>query len=280
MLFIKATPSGDTLQTAYKYSGDFYPIFDFFKQGSYYKALARENIYSLSSILTLDSVLNIISSDPIPYQISNCMTGKPISDTSMYISGNGIFGIASDDIGIIKINNPNTLSLSNHLGMLSDTVDYGGADQSMDFIDANNIFVAGTSNIDLTYGYYSSAPAWYNLSNLDSSLNIRWTKYYFGDACYVLRNVTATSDGGVILSGTRYDYNNPGNKLDICILKVDQDGLYTGLEEKPLVKAHDAILYPNPGRENITITIRPTDKWRYIYLIRYAGAGGTFRNNN
>jgi hypothetical protein len=271
MLFITATPSGDTLQSVYKYSGDYYPIFDFFNQGANYKALARENIYSLSSILTLDSSLNIISSYPIPYQISNCMTGKPISDTSMYIAGNGIDGVAGNDIGIVKLNSPNTLSLSNHFGMAGDTVDYGGADQSMDFIDPNNIFVAGTSNIDLTYGYYSTAPAWYNLSNLDSLLNIRWTKYYFGDACYVLRNVTATPDGGVILSGTRYDYENPGNKLDICILKVDHNGLFTGLEENPQAKAHDAIVYPNPGIEYLNIQSGPQITGAEFYLFDVNG---------
>jgi hypothetical protein len=198
------------------------------------------------------------------------MTGIPLSDTTMYISGNGIYGEAKYDIGIISLKAPNSMLISNHLGMAVDTVDYGGADQSMDFIDPNNIFVAGTSNIDLTYGYYSSASSWYLLSNLDSALNIRWTKYYFGDGCYVLRNVTAISDGGAMLTGTRYDYLDPENKLDIYIIKVDQEGLFTSIVENQFITAHDAIIYPNPGIDYLILQSGPqiTDAEFYLFDIQ------------
>ena len=266
LLFIETTSTGDTIRTKYHYPGGFHPIYDFIKQGDYYKALAIIDDISLSDIVSMDSVFNVISTSPVPYQISNCMTAKPITDTTMYVSGCGIYGAADSDIGIIKISDPNTLIFENHIGKIGDTVDYGGADRSMDFIDKNHIFLAGTSNIDLYYGTYSAMPSWYVLSSLDSMLNVRWVKYYYGDACYVLRSVVATADGGAILTGSRYDYKDPANKLDIYILKVNQDGIYTSVDD-PVVVSHDAIIYPNPGGDYFNIQSGPQidGAWFVLY---------------
>jgi hypothetical protein len=129
----------------------------------------------------------------------------------------------------------------------------GGADISMDFITKTNILVGGTSNVNVYNPYHSNSFSWYSLSCFDSLLNLKWTKYYGGDSYYFLRSIIATKDGGALLSGTRYDYLNPDNEVDVYVLKVDSTGIYTIIDETTDIELREAIVYPNPSRETLNI---------------------------
>lgn len=103
-----------------------------------------------------------------------------------------------------------------------------------------------------------SIDSWFFLNKLDSNLEVQWQKFYGGDANYMLWNLIATQDGGCLMAGTRYDYITQTNLRDIIIIKVDSSGLVTGIGEEPVgITAHDAVVYPNPGDDNLKVRSGP-----------------------
>jgi len=255
LFFMASSLDGDSITSKYMYSGDFYPLYDILQQGVYYKALSKVSIDSWTQILTLDTNFNAIYFAPVPDDMINCMSAKLNNDTSLFICGNIMDGAGANKVGILKSDRNNNAVTKTYLGK-EGIVNYAGAIHCIDFIEKNHIFVTGTSNVDLNNGPYSSKPSWYLLSSLDSLLNVRWTKYYGGDVCYLMRSIVATTDGGAIMAGTRYDYQHPENKMDIFVIKVNQDGIYTSTEE-PIAASHDAIICPNPGHDYLEIRSGP-----------------------
>ena len=98
--------------------------------------------------------------------------------------------------------------------------------------------------------------SWFSLTNMDSSLNVRWEKFYGGNAYYVLWGTKATTDGGCLMYGSIYDSATQVNERDIYVIKVNKNGLLGGIDNKsPIV--HDAIVYPNPGSDHLIIESGP-----------------------
>jgi hypothetical protein len=84
----------------------------------------------------------------------------------------------------------------------------------------------------------------------DSLLNLRWERFYGGDAYYVMSNLIATQDGGCLIGGWRFDYqNSTEDQTDIFLLKLNSEGLLTGHAEMPEFQMREAIVYPNPGNQ-------------------------------
>jgi len=250
---IETTLNGDTLRSKYLYSGHTFFVHDIFQFNGLYSILAFINGSSLSQIVRVDTNFNIASLDSIPHDFNNCISGKISDDNRYYLAGNVPVGLPSRDIGVMLLDENNQPLRFANVGKPADTIDFGGAQQSMDFINSNTIFIGGISNVDVNIPYYSPIKSWYSLYCFDSLLNLKWTKFYGGDAYYFLFHVVATSDGGAILSGTRYDSNTPDNKLDIYILKVDENGLITSTSDMPPLTVSEAIVYPNPGSTQLTI---------------------------
>jgi hypothetical protein len=79
-------------------------------------------------------------------------------------------------------------------------------------------------------------------------------KYYSGNMNYMCTVVTATNDGGCIISGSAYDWqNNPPEDVNVWIKKVFPEDIITDAEETPDPSDSDIIVYPNPGSDQITI---------------------------
>ena len=253
LYFMKTSMEGDSVTARYELSGNGPILFDLIESNSKYLGFVRGfSTHSYSQILTLDKTFNILVVDTLPMKIDNCMTAKINNDNSYYLTGNHYDEESGRKI-IVTLFDQNNSPLVSYLTGKNDTANMGGADISMDFITKANILVGGTANFDIYNPYYSSMATWYSLSSFDSSLNLRWTKYYGGDAYYVLRSIVATTDGGALLSGTRYDYLDPDNFLDVYIVKVDSAGLYTSIDENPGIRVHEAIVYPNPAHETLNI---------------------------
>jgi hypothetical protein len=211
--------------------------------------------YSSGQVLMIDSSLTVVGIDSIPFWVSLYNSMKRNNESSYYLSGNTHIN-GGYDYALMLLDTNNDCKKITILDQ-HDTVGYAGIIKSMDFINRNNIFLAGTSNFDLFYGRYGQQNSWYELSRFDSALNIRWTKYYGGDAYYVLQSVTATYDGGVLLAGTRYDYPTQSHQCDIFLIKVDENGLLTSNDHKQQPTVYDGIVYPNPGKDYLTIESGP-----------------------
>jgi hypothetical protein len=112
-----------------------------------------------------------------------------------------------------------------------------------------DIFVA--SNYDFSGGPFSGNYTYLYLAKLDADLNLIWEKYIGGDRYYSTSTVSATSDGGVIVSGYGYDNDFPETRGFAWICKFDADGIVGTGEYKVHVKA--ALIYPNPASGYIDI---------------------------
>jgi len=254
LVFLELTLSGDSIYGCYNLTGNSPLFYDIIEFDTTYLAFTHGFLdYPGDDILTLDQNFNILSVDSIPHRLERCLTAKKRNNTSIYLTGNYYFNSQSD-IGIELLNSEFKQIHFTYTGE-EDLRDYCGADQSMDFYFPDTIFTAGTKNIDPYEPYYSDYHSWYCLNNFDSALNLRWSKFYGGDAYYVLRYILATPDGGALLSGTKYDTSNPQNKLDIYIIKVDSCGLITGMTETKIPSGHQMVLFPNPGTDQCFVDL-------------------------
>jgi hypothetical protein len=177
------------------------------------------------------------------------------TDSSFYLVGDKLFTEPSHNLGFIKQYDPidTTGHLFNQWG-ISDTIDLPAVNNGIDFRNKDSIFIGGTRNIYL--GYYNPWPSWFIILQTDSLLNVRWERFYGGDAYYVMGKIIASKDGGCIIGGTRYDYQNvTEEKADIIVLKLNAEGLIVSNDETPYIEMHEAIVYPNPGTTEIKVRI-------------------------
>lgn len=207
-------------------------------------------------ILTLDYNLEVIGIDSLPGGLSMYYNSKVINNHQFVLTGKKttMFSPRTDQLGIFKLDTSFTVMNEYYLGP-EDTISYPGYLHNLDFIDSNNIYYGGTCNQAIAD--FSSNKSYYMLGNFDSSLNLKWQKYYGGDMYYTLWGLIATSDGGCLLLGSSYDHLTQDMERDIYIIKVDSNGVITSTDETRQVAIHDAIVYPNPGKDYLMIESGP-----------------------
>lgn len=121
---------------------------------------------------------------------------------------------------------------------------------SMDFYYPNSIFAAGTFDYDI--GVWVQHPSWIVIGKMDENLNLLIEKYIGGDAYYHFWTITATNDGGALITTTRYDYLSQDYEHDAYIIKLDSLELSVGHKEIE-GNIQEAFVYPNPATDYITI---------------------------
>ena len=209
---------------------------------------------SYHEIIKFDSSLNFISIDTIPWHLYLQLSVRIYDDSSYLLSGSkSITNSTLDDVGIIKLSNSDQLLAFNQFGKPPDTVNVPGVSDNIDFTTKNNIFLGGTSNFVVPPYPYQSENSWIMLNNLDSNLNLRWQKFYGGDAFYHLRGLLATDDGGCLMHAIRYDENTQFEETDVYILKVDSAGLLTSTGEGPHIPIQQLAIVPNPAWDFVSI---------------------------
>ncbi|MEA3504649.1 MAG: T9SS type A sorting domain-containing protein [Bacteroidota bacterium] len=124
-----------------------------------------------------------------------------------------------------------------------------GVFNGLSFIDNEHFYLGGSTHVNSTY---MPSPTYIMLNKLNTTLHKEWQKYYGGDARYVLYSMRATLDGGCIMTGTRYDWNIQNNERDIFIMKINENGVFTSVDEGDFQVA-EAIIYPNPGTDKLYI---------------------------
>lgn len=127
-----------------------------------------------------------------------------------------------------------------------DTISYPAWGRNFDYFDINNILFSWTKNFD---DLFQNMPSWIVLTKLDSNLNIIYDRYYGGDAMYSSYFIEATEDGGCIIAGIKYEYD--GYNYDLYIIKTDEDGLITSIEDNYFQSTINAEVYPNPCTDRI-----------------------------
>ncbi|MCF6170520.1 MAG: T9SS type A sorting domain-containing protein [Bacteroidales bacterium] len=121
----------------------------------------------------------------------------------------------------------------------------------VDYYYPDQIFAGGTHNSGAVWG---NQPTWFIIAKYNQELELIYERYIGGDANYWLYGIAATSDSGIIFSGTRYDYWEPVTKKKAIIIKLNPDGLLVGDEEVQAgIKVSKAIVYPNPGTAKLMV---------------------------
>jgi len=218
----------------------------------------------------LDTNFEIVNSYSVPLDLDFHNTIKLLNDTTLLITGNKIFPERDNerDLGLAKTDLSNNLIDHMYYGK-PDTVDYATVHSNLDFISENDIYYSGISNLNLSNPYFSHMPSWFVLNKIDSNLNLKWQKFYGGDACYFPWAILATQDGGCVMAGTRYDYKTQTNQeRDLYVLKVDGGGLITWSQGIP-INNQSTTVYPNPGTD--FFYVNTNNKKLYFELVNMNG---------
>jgi len=121
---------------------------------------------------------------------------------------------------------------------------------SLDYYYPNSIFLAGTFDWDV--GIWREHPSWIVIGKMDSDLNLFKETYVGGDAFYQFHTLIATSDGGVFLSASRYDFTTQDHERDAYLIKLDSIDVSVNIGE---VQCTSNIIkvFPNPADEYLTV---------------------------
>jgi hypothetical protein len=208
----------------------------------------------ITHLVSFDTDYNLLSVDSVPRLISNLMNAKWLSGTSYLLSGKKYYDNPwYCNMGILKLDTSDNVINENYFGLLPDTITYAGSLDHLDFRDPDTIFYSGTGNFTEDYPYQFE-PSWIIVNCLDSNLNLRWQTLYGGDAFYHSWEIYATSDGGCIVSASKFDYSAVPvvYDYDVVLLKYDCNGLLTSVGESEEL-SNSLLLYPNPGYDQIKI---------------------------
>ncbi len=236
-------------------------LIDYPKAYSHLKKI-DENTYWGLNLLTnkyeiFDSTFNIVGEQRVPESITANFGVKWDSDTSFYLMGDYL---PDNDHNLGFLHQPHYFDTTDYLFNSwgrADTVDFPAFTNGIDFRNKDSIFIGGTHNMPYALDPgQQPVPTWFVILQTDSLLNVRWERFYGGNANHLMNKLIATRDGGCLVSGTRYDYlNDPVPQTDIIVLKLNSEGLLVGNNELPETRMHEAIVYPNPVTDALQIRL-------------------------
>ena len=265
LIFLEINSNGDSIQSKYYTNGNplstdvqsiiclngQYKAF-VFGYGSYLPP------YSSSQILQLDANLNLVEVRAVPNHIEGYRSAEKINENMYFLTGKTFSTTTHYDVAIAKLNDSEGVIHYNTAGEPGYTPDYSAWMQCMSISNSNSIYSGGTGNYNGSFYSCNTVNKVLMLSNYDSLLNCRWTRFYGSDtACFTMSTLEATSDGGCIMGGMIYTPTRPENLLDAVIIKVNSLGLFTEMPEISKVQVHEAIVYPNPGFDIVNIQSGP-----------------------
>jgi hypothetical protein len=255
--YYKLNLSGDSL-TSHFYTND-YPIntaFDIIESQDclkYYSYVSHFTNYfgTPGQKLILNKNLDSLSIDSIPLEIFDFYSPTYINPNKILICGSRL-AEPPDDYALNVITTTEAGTLIDYNTFKRDSFrDHPAMYQGVS-INNTNIYVGGTSNLDYANPFFSTFDSWFHLIKVNPDLSPVWENWYGGDAYYFLYSILATSDGGCLMVGNRYDYEVQEQERDIYVVKVNSDGLIVWTQEIDPGQAMFSI-YPNPGKDLIQI---------------------------
>lgn len=197
----------------------------------------------------------------VPNDIHVYISSEWLNDSVIIITGNGEpQEIPSYSLSVLTTTMENTPIDYNHFKIEGDMRDHTAMYQGVSNND-NNIYVGGTSNFNYANPYFNTSDSWFHLIKVNPDLSPIWEYWYGGDAYYFLYSILATSDGGCLMVGNRYDYELQEQERDIYVVKVNSEGLIVWTQE---IQTDNSLftIYPNPG-ENLVKIKMPTGEFDF-----------------
>jgi hypothetical protein len=229
--------------------------------------------YYLSNMVELDYNFNITFEDSITNDLGRHNNIRKFNEQQYLLSGQIFPNTISDKnqlIAVEKLDKDYHAYNYQRVGpYLVDTVTYPAWVKNMDFVDTSNVFIGGTVNLAMYPN--SNQNSYLILANLDSELNKQWQYFYGLDKYYELHGILATQDGGCLMLATYFNFTENEYERDIILIKVDSNGLITGINQKPEFEISNAIIYPNPGIEYFNVQSGPQISGAEFYLFDVNG---------
>ena len=135
-----------------------------------------------------------------------------------------------------------------------------------DFYDIHKSYIAFVARVD-SLGAGNFNPT-LNLRSkimvvkMDTMGNVLWKRFYGGEQYYQPRGLIFNADGGILISGIRFDSTAAAKKgmpgiSESFILKLDSNGNYNsvGIIENNLKQLSLAIIHPNPVNTQIQVDL-------------------------
>lgn len=141
----------------------------------------------------------------------------------------------------------------------NDSIEIPAPFKSVAFTEDGYLYQCSNGNVIYPNSLYRSG-LHLIITKTDMDLNVVWQKRYLRDgSAYGVFTSSATTDGGFIVTGTRYNFN-VDNRLDIFVLKINADGT-VGTDEITVVD--EVKVYPNPSNNMFNIRMGVTMKQPY-----------------
>ena len=222
-------------------------------------------IYKLDSAF---NILNVYSMDAS--LVGDCNNAKWVNDSVIVFSGR-IRNVITNfwETKLLKFKIDTSIyywhyPLKDTVFAKNDSNNFIAKKNNIDFIDVNNIFLGSFVTKEYYGGYLSNDYSHLVLYKLDSALHVKWEKEYGGDAYYMLISITATQDGGCIMTGTRYDYLTQTEETDPFVIKVNSEGNINWVHNLPSTFMKVSV-YPNPGCDKLTVNNPPLNTSLVLY---------------
>jgi len=193
------------------------------------------------------------SLDPSPYfGYFTPFSSKLMPNGSLITAGRGVVSESEHTYRYVTIMKYDSLFNPLYMQNLTnpDTNSRGAEVVAVDYYDPSCIYVAGVHNLQ---GITGNSPSWIYVAKMNDTLGIEFEKYIGGDDYYWTFSVTATKDGGVLLTSTRGEVSAPMYHHGMYIIKLDSTGCFVGLPENSTIQIKDVLVYPNPGKEKLMV---------------------------
>lgn len=266
--FMKLDSNFDTVRTyrsGYMLGSQYIDDFMFSKDGSQIYVFGTSFI-SLpygeyrDEIVFYDTAFNYLGYNLFPQDgvngfYSNYMQGKWITDTTFLMYCN--FIPSSDNmIEQCFMEMDTAMNISNRIFIgVPDTNDVGClTSHTYSFSNPDSIHYAGTKNFIVSF--QPDEISWLRIGMLDRQLQPYYIHYYGGDAQYWIEFVMHTRDGGMVIHARRLeDFTYTDSDWDAFFLKVNSEGIITGISPPAICSERTFIISPNPGNGQISLNL-------------------------
>jgi hypothetical protein len=211
--------------------------------------------WALGGITAVDTCLNFDTTYVFPMKINGIYydmdtrgTCKWLNDTTYILCADGSLESATDDLYLYKVSSEHQFLTEPFIIGRDDFDDMVPNFQGMDWVDPQNIWVAGT----VWFSMYHQTP--YYVAIINEDFEVLGTKSCGGDNNTFIHSILATSDGGCVMVGGQRDYQ-AGNQYDTdgYIAFFEPEDIITSANETANPYDSDYLLYPNPGYNQLNI---------------------------
>ncbi|MCF8299366.1 MAG: T9SS type A sorting domain-containing protein [Saprospiraceae bacterium] len=125
--------------------------------------------------------------------------------------------------------------------------------------ESKYVYIGATKDINPADPWWGQQNSSFYLVKLNENDSVVWERNIGNDAYYILYDVLATSDGGCLLTGNRYDWPTNSYQMDIFVAKLDSNGQTSWIRniELPTIEIK---LFPNPTSDFINIELLSPNK--------------------